>query len=263
MQGDLLQSYRLSHGDAKHPVLLPSTPEECFEFGQTAFDLAERLQTLVLVLSDLDLGMNFHMAKKFQPSSKSFDRGKVMTAADLDKAKSFARYRDVDGDGIPYRTLPGTEHPLAAYFTRGTGHDEDSKYSEDSEVFAKNMVRLNKKWETAKTLVPAPIIDENPKAKIALIAYGSTHDAIAEIRNQLGVETSYLRVKALPMTDDIAKFARKHDRVFVLEQNRDGQLTSILRAEFPIIAAKLEPICVFDGLPVSADVMTNLIRGSL
>lgn len=260
-QGDLLASYRLSHGDAKHVVLLPGSTEECFEFGQTSLDLAERLQTLVLVLSDLDLGMNFHIADEFAPL-RPLDRGKVLTAADLEKTKSFARYKDVDGDGIPYRTLPGTEHPLAAYFTRGTGHDEEGRYSENADVFKKNLDRLSKKWETAKKLVPAPAIKMAAHARVGLMAFGSTDQAVGEIQSRLkskNIDTGYCRVRALPMSEEISKFVDAHDRVYVIEQNRDGQLLSILRAEFPEISEKLKSIRVYDGLPVSAEEIAKMI----
>ncbi len=262
MQGDLLKTFYLSHGDAKHVVLLPGSPEECFEFGQTAFDLAERLQTLVLVLSDLDLGMNFHMARKFSFPTKPFDRGKVLSAEDLEKTKCFARYKDVDGDGIPYRTLPGTAHPLAAYFTRGTGHDEEGKYSEDAEVFRRNLDRLEKKWQTARTLVPKPVIENVPKSQAGLLAFGSSHEAIAEVRSLLkakGVETSYCRVRALPVSDETREFIEQHARVHVIEQNRDGQLLAILRNEFPDIATKLSSIRVYDGLPISGEEIAEKI----
>jgi 2-oxoglutarate ferredoxin oxidoreductase subunit alpha len=260
MQGDLLSSYHLSHGDAKHVVLLPGSTEECFEFGQTAFDLAEQLQTLVLVLSDLDLGMNFHIAKKFA-STKAFERGKILSAEDLEKAKTFARYKDVDGDGVPYRTLPGTEHPLAAYFTRGTGHDEEGRYSEDGEIFKKNLDRLDKKWETARKLVPTPVIDSK-NAKIGLLAFGSTDAAVQEIRAGLAdrkIATDYCRVRALPMSDEVSKFIAGHERVFVIEQNRDGQLLTILRSEFPEVANRLHSIRVYDGLPISGEEITRQI----
>jgi len=261
MQGDLLSSYHLSHGDAKHVTLLPGSAEECFEFGQTAFDLAERLQTLVLVLSDLDLGMNFHIAKKFG-AGKSFDRGKVLTAKDLEKTKTFARYKDIDGDGIPYRTLPGTEHPLAAYFTRGTGHDEDGRYTEDAPTFKKNLDRLDKKWETAKKLMPAPVVKTEAGAKVGLLAFGSTHEAIEEIRSLLldrGTKTNYCRILALPMSDDVTKFIASNDKVYVIEQNRDGQMLLILRSEFPELAGRVHSIRVYDGLPISGEEVAKMI----
>src|SRR5690606_34472339 len=207
-------------------------PAECFEFGQTAFDLAEQLQTLVLVLSDLDLGMNLHISEKFAYPETKFQRGKVLTKEDLEKLSNFHRYEDRDGDGITYRTLPGTEHPKAAYFARGTGHDEAGRYSEDPEVFKRNLERLKRKFETAKTLVPRPQVDLEPGASIGLIYFGSSLEAVTEARVRLkaeGVATSALRLKALPFTAELEEFLRQHDRVYVVEQNRDGQMLSILR----------------------------------
>lgn len=252
MQGDLSSAYTLSHGDTKHVVLLPANPTECFEFGQIAFDLAERLQTLVIVLSDLDLGMNFHRAKEFAYPDKPFDRGKVLNAAALESAQSFARYKDTDGDGIGPRTLPGTEHPLAGYFTRGTGHDEKALYSENAEVYRANMDRLVRKFETAKKLVPPPVVEISASAKVGLLAFGSTDFAISEIRTLLqdaGVSTSYLRPRALPLGQYVEDFARHCDRVYVLEQNRDAQLLSILRAEFPALSNKILSVVQYNGEP--------------
>jgi 2-oxoglutarate ferredoxin oxidoreductase subunit alpha len=259
MQGDLAFAFTLSHGDAKHVILLPGHPNECFEFGQVALDLAERLQTLVIVLSDLDLGMNFHIAEKFNFPTRPLDRGKVLSVADLEKAKTFARYQDFDGDGIPQRTLPGTEHPLASYFTRGTGHDESSRYSEDSTVFKKNMDRLDKKWETAKSLVPKPLVDLQTNAKVGLIAFGSSHHVIEEIRNLIAWPSSYLRLRALPLSVETEEFLNQHDRVYVIEQNRDGQLLGILRVTFPEYAMKLKSIRIYDGLPLSAEEVARFI----
>lgn len=264
MQGDLMSAYLLSHGDAKHVVLLPGTVEECFEFGQTSFDLAEKLQTLVVALSDLDLGMNFYIAERFPYPTRPYDRGKIMTATDLHKAGTFSRYLDLDGDGIPYRTLPGTEHPLAAYFTRGTGHDEAGRYTEDGAVFRRTLDRLNKKWETARRIVPAPVVDTDAAARIGLLGFGSTHSAIAEIRSLMmekDLATSYLRLRALPLAASVADFISKYDRTYVVEQNRDGQLFSILRMEFPELAGRLRSIRIYDGLPLAAEDVVESILG--
>ncbi len=262
MQGDVVKGYYLSHGDSKHPVLLPGSAEECFEFGQVAFDLAERLQTLVLVMSDLDMGMNFHIAKKFPYPSRPFDRGKVLNKSDLDKAGHFARYRDLDGDGIPYRTLPGTEHKSAAFFTRGTGHDDEGRYSEDGQTFAKNLDRLAVKWETAKTLIPQPVVDQKPGAKVALLAFGSTHEAVGEIRALMkdkGIATNYMRLRALPLVDSVRAFIEAHDRVYVVDQNHEGQLHRLLRSEFPALDSRLRSIRIYDGLPVSGEGVGQMI----
>lgn len=262
MQGDLTAAAHLSHGDTEHIVLLPATPEECFEFGQLSFDLAERLQTLVIALSDLDLGMNSHISAKFQALQTPFDRGKVLTAQDLDKLDKFGRYLDVDGDGIAYRTLPGTEHPKAAYFTRGTGHDEYTAYSENNEIYKRNMDRLKKKFKTAQGLIPKPIVDIQPQASIGLIAYGSTDHCLNEVRFNLssqGLKNSYMRIRALPFTEALEDFIKSHERVYVVEQNRDGQMKGLLQNRFPEVATKLHSVLHYDGLPIGADEVTPQI----
>lgn len=262
MQGDLLKAYYLSHGDTKHVVLLPGGPEECFEFGQTSLDLAERLQTLVIVLSDLDIGMNLHIAKRFEYKQAPFDRGKILDASKLEQVKKFDRYKDIDGDGIPYRTLPGTEHPLAAYFTRGTGHDESSRYSENNEVFQKNMQRLTRKFETAKELVPKPVVKMQPDAAVGLITFGSSGATIPEVQHllkQKGLSTSVLRLRALPFSPEVEAFLKNHERVYVIEQNRDGQLLTILRAELPDASRGCVSITHYDGLPLTAQEVVDQI----
>ncbi|MCB0390512.1 MAG: 2-oxoacid:acceptor oxidoreductase subunit alpha [Bdellovibrionales bacterium] len=254
MQGDLLAAYHLSHGDTKHIVLLPANPNECYEFGKTSLDLAERLQTLVVVLSDLDLGMNYWISDRFQKSQEALDRGKVYREDDLIDHPEFARYQDVDGDGIPYRTLPGTYHPKAAYFTRGTGHDERALYSEDNENFRKLMNRLAKKHETAKKYVPQPIVQG--QGAIGLIAYGSSHPAVEDLQNILlkeGNATSYMRIRALPLVEEIKHFITKNDITYVIEQNRDAQLMRVLLAEWPELHAKVKSITQYDGLPLAAN----------
>ncbi len=263
-QSDITQGYFLSQGDTKHVCLFPASMAECFEFGQTSFDLAERLQTLVLVLSDLDLGMNPWMTDRFEFPSIPYDRGKVLDAEALEQVESFGRYRDVDGDGIPYRTLPGTPHPMAAYFTRGSGHDENARYTEDPEKFKAGLDRLSSKWETARELVPQPIIDEGDygPASIGLIAYGSTDAAMGEARDWLaaeGVPTRYLRVRALPLTSSVEEFIETCDAVYVIEQNRDAQLAGIIRKKWPQLAAKLLTILHYDGMPVDAKAIVDPI----
>jgi 2-oxoglutarate ferredoxin oxidoreductase subunit alpha len=256
MQGDLLSAYYLSHGDTKHVVLLPATPGECFEFGQVSFDLAERLQTLVFVLSDLDLGMNLYISDKFEYPTRPMDRGKVLSAEDLGKFKGFGRYKDVDGDGIPYRTRPGTRHPMASYFTRGSGHNEAGLYSEKPEDYRANMDRLAKKFETAKALVPSPVCDKFPGTRVGMITYGSAFEAVLEARYKLqeqGLTTSGMRIRALPLGVEVEEFLDKFDRVYVIEQNRDAQMMSILRAEYPQYWQKLFSILHYDGLPIDAE----------
>ncbi len=255
-QGDILFAYYLGHGDTRHVLLFPATPTECFEFAGTAFDLAERLQTLVIVMSDLDLGMNLHICDPFPYPDKPMDRGKVLTAEDLEKlGGSWGRYKDVDGDGIPYRTLPGTRHPLAAYFTRGTGHNEYAIYSERPEDWESNLARLHRKFETARKLVPAPVVEEDPQATVGIISLGSNDPAVQEARDRLrdaGVHTSYLRLRALPINDQVREFIHRHQPVFVVENNFDGQLRQILQTEEPGHAARLHSVNKCDGLPLSA-----------
>ncbi len=262
-QGDLLAAYYLGHGDTKHVVLFPSTPKECFEMAGTAFDLAERLQTLVFVLSDLDLGMNLWISDEFQYPDAPFDRGKVLTAEDLrDRGGKWGRYLDEDGDGITYRTLPGTEHPLAAYFTRGTGHNEYAGYSERSEDWEKNLFRLARKFETARTLVPKPVIDEIEEARIAIISMGSNDPSIQEARDRMrkaGVETSYLRLRALPISQTVRDYIASYDVVYVIENNFDGQLHKILLTETPEYATRLVSLAKCDGMPLSARFITESI----
>jgi 2-oxoglutarate/2-oxoacid ferredoxin oxidoreductase subunit alpha len=255
MQGDVAFAYTLSHGDTKHIVLLPASIEDAYQLSMDAFDLADRFQTPVFVLSDLDLGMNSWLTKPLNYPVKPFDRGKVLHATDLNKVQSWGRYRDVDKDGIPYRTVPGTEHSNAGYFTRGTGHDEEARYSEQPDVWQRGLDRLVRKMETAATAVPAPIVDDN-RNPIAILAYGTTHHAVVEARDRLreaGVATDYMRVRALPLSPDVAKFIARHERVYVVEQNRDGQLYGILRTELPThLIPQLVSIRHYNGVPIDA-----------
>lgn len=253
-QGDVLFSYYLGHGDTKNVLLFPASVSECFDFGSIALDLADELQTLVLVLSDLDLGMNNWMSEPFHYPTTPIKRGKVLSAEDV-AAKGFARYRDIDGDGIAYRTLPGNEHPLAAYFTRGTGHTDAAGYSERPEHWEQNMARIARKFETARQLVPPPLVDKVDGASIGIIGYGTTLYAIEEARARLaatGVKTSFMRLQALPINDDVRQFVAEHDRVYVVELNRDGQMHIILSAELPDQATKLISLAHLDGMPLTA-----------
>lgn len=259
-QGDITMAYYLSHGDKNFVILLPGSVNECFEFGWKAFDIAERLQTPVIVLSDLDLGMNQWMTEPFRYPDTPIDRGKVLWEEDLDRMlkeskELFGRYQDVDGDGIPYRTLPGNRHPRAAYFTRGTGHDEFARYSEEPEVWERLMDRLARKYATAKNYVPKPITRTMEGAKVGIIAVGSTDLAVEEARYLLakkGLPTDYLRVRAIPFDDEVEQFVRNHERVYVVEINRDGQLRQILTVNMPELAGKLIKMSHSDGMPLSA-----------
>ena len=253
----------LSHGDTQFPVLLPGSVSECYEFAQGAFDLAERLQMPVFVLSDLDLGMNNWMSEPFTYPDKAWDRGKVLDDAALAKLAKFERYRDVDGDGIPYRTLPGSKDWKGTYFTRGSGHDEAARYTEDPNAYVRNMDRLKRKLETARTLVPVPEVFSTNGAEIGLIAYGSSHWALVEARAELaasGVRTSYMRVRGMPLPASVAEFVKQHDRVYVIEQNRDGQLTERIRLESPDRATRIRSVLHYDGLPLDA---RSVVRGVL
>lgn len=262
MQGDLLTSYTLSHGDTKHVVLLPRGPEDCFEFGQTAFDLAERLQTLVIVLSDLDLGMNLHISNRFSYPDQSFDRGKVISADELEKLAEFGRYKDLDGDGIPYRALPGTEHDRAGYFTRGSGHDEQGGYTENPEVYKANVNRLLKKFETAKALVPRPILAKKENASAGVVYFGSTSECIAEslsLLEEQDIPLNSLGLRALPFTKEVEEFFKAQSQLYVVEQNRDGQMANIIRMEYPELASKVTSILQYDGLPLTAEEVCSQI----
>jgi 2-oxoglutarate ferredoxin oxidoreductase subunit alpha len=258
-QGDIIAAHLLGHGDTKHVVLLPGSVYECFEFGWRAFDLAERLQTPVFVLSDLDIGMNQWMSKPFNYPEEPMDRGKVLTAEQVNTARGFARYKDVDGDGIGWRTLPGNDSPLAAYFTRGSGHNERAALSERAEDWEKNMERLTRKFETARKIVPAPVVDIVEGAEIGIIAFGSTDPAVQEARAELaadGVATSYLRLRALPMGEDVKMFLAAHKRVYVVELNTDAQLAQLVRLHSPEDAVKVRAANHNDGLPLTAHWVT-------
>ena len=262
MQGDLLSIAYLSHGDTKHVMLLPASVSECYQFAMAAFDLTEQLQTPVFVLSDLDIGMNNWMSDPFVYPEKPLNRGKVLSREDLERLGGFERYRDVDGDGIPYRTLPGTDHPKAAYFTRGSGHNEKALYTERPDDYQNLMERLARKFETARTMVPAPVIVQTGKSEIGLIAFGSSDYAVRESRDQIkkeyGLETDYIRLRAFPFSPEVHAFVADHSRVYVIEQNRDGQMLSLLKLDLPAAdITKLRSIRHFDGLPLDARTVTD------
>ena len=253
-QGDIIFTYYLGHGDTKNVILLPSTIKECFEFGTTSFNLADELQMPIFVLSDLDLGMNNWMSEPFEYPSEPIKRGKVLTAEEVQE-KGFARYRDIDGDGVGYRTLPGTDHPRAAYFTRGTGHDDRAVYSEKPEIWVENMNRIMRKFETARKLVPGPVVETVKDAEIGFLYYGTSRFAIEEARDRLAaknVKTSAMRLRALPINSEVEDFVARHDRVYVIELNRDGQMHTILQSELPKLATKLISVAFMDGMPLTA-----------
>ncbi len=256
-QGDIISTAFLSHGDTKHIMLFPNSVAECFTMASEAFDLAEQFQTPVFVMSDLDLGMNNWMSDPFPYPEKPIHRGKVLAKEDLDRLGSFGRYQDVDGDGIPYRTLPGTEHPAAAWFARGSGHNEKAQYSERPDDFERNMERINKKFETARSFVPRPELTGSGKEKVGILAYGTSHWAIVETLDQLRREhnfkADYLRVRSYPFTREVHDFIERHDRVYVVEQNRDAQLASLLKLDIRTeLTPRLRSICHIHGLPIDA-----------
>ena len=256
-QGDLSFVNSIGHGDTQTIILLPGNVDECFEFGWRAFDVAEQLQMPVFVLSDLDMGMNQWMSKPFQYPDTPMQRGKVLWDKDIEELKgNWGRYLDKDGDAIPYRTVPGNRNPMSSWFARGTGHDEQARYSEDSAVWLRNMDRLKRKYQTARQYVPAPVTYTRPGATVGIIGFGSTEAAILEAVHQLdtdhGITADFLRVRAVPFTQEVTDFIDNYDQIFVVEQNRDGQLNQILSMEYPEQAAKFRSVAYGDGLPAAA-----------
>ena len=260
-QGDIIKLHLLGHGDSRHIVLIPGSVEECYTLTIEALDLAQQFQTPVFMATDLDLGMNLWLSDPFQYPTKPIQHGKVLKAEDLERLGQFERYKDVDGDGVCYRTIPGTEHPLAAYFTRGTGHNDKSGYSERPDDWKKNLDRLTRKLETARQALPAPIIESETGCKVGIIAYGGTHWALVEARDRLseeGIATDYLRLRALPPSDLVRQFIERHERIYLVEQNRDAQVTSILKAGLTgALADRLVPITHYNGTPIAAQ---NIVR---
>jgi 2-oxoglutarate/2-oxoacid ferredoxin oxidoreductase subunit alpha len=261
-QGDILTTAVLSHGDTRHPLLIPASVVECYSMAMDAFDLAERLQTPVFVMSDLDLGMNMWMSEPFQYPEAPIDRGKVLDRATLARIGEWGRYQDPDGDGIPYRSIPGTDGP--PYFARGSGHNARGQYSERADDYVQNLDRLRRKFDTAKGLVPQPEIERVEGARVGVIAYGTSHWAVLESRDQLreedGVATSYLRLRGYPFADSIGEFIAQHDRVYVVEQNRDAQMLSLLRMDYPAeVTGRLRSVLHYTGLPIDARSVTDSV----
>jgi 2-oxoglutarate ferredoxin oxidoreductase subunit alpha len=267
-QADILLCAYASHGDTKHVLLFPEDPRELFEFAAQSFDLAERLQTPIFVMEDLDIGMNDWLCAPFSwDDSKAYDRGKLMSYEDLEGGKTFGRYLDVDGDAIPYRTLPGTHPTKGAYFTRGTSRDRFAKYSEEGSVYVDNMQRLLRKFETAKSLVPAPIKrSAKERTRYGVIYFGSTTAAMAEALVALeaeGLHLDTLRLRAFPFSDEVIEFVNAHDEVFVVEQNRDAQMRMLLVNECAIDPARFISILHYDGTPITARFITGAIAERL
>ncbi len=255
-QGDILSAYTLSHGDSKHVLLFPSSPKECFEFGHLALDLADDLQTPVLVLSDLDLGMNLWVSDPFEYPPEPINRGKRLNAQELDElAADWGRYKDLDGDGIGYRSVPGTPSKWAGYFTRGTGHDEYSRYTEDPDKWEENLARIQRKFETARDRVPGPVVEQNDGMRLGLVSIGSNHPAVMEARDRLqetGIDTDYMRLRALPINQEVRDFIHSHECCLVIENNADGQLYDILRLEVDVPGTQLLSVCRCNGLALTA-----------
>ncbi|MDF1699965.1 MAG: 2-oxoacid:acceptor oxidoreductase subunit alpha [Planctomycetota bacterium] len=262
MQGDVMFCAYNSHGDTRHPCLYPADIQEAYEFSLASFDVAERYQTPVFVLSDLDLGMNLWMADPFEYPEGGIDRGKVLDEEALAAAEDWGRYKDVDGDGIPYRTIPGTPGGKGAYFTRGSGHDEYAVYSEDGDVYAGNVDRIKRKIQGSAAYLPQPVTDDRGSS-IGIIAYGTSHDAVREARDQLrgehGIETDYMRVRAFPFPESVKTWIDAHERVYVMEQNRDGQMRNLMRIEIPSVAEKLDSIRHYTGMPLDARTVTDAV----
>lgn len=262
-QGDVLFTHFLGHGDTRQILIFPSTPKECFEFGWRAFDIAEQMQQPVFVMSDLDLGMNLHTTQNFEYPDEPMNRGKVLSADELAQlADEWGRYKDLDGDGVAYRTLPGNMNPKSAWFARGTGHDEKAIYSEDADVWEHNMDRLARKIETAREILPQPILHAAENARFGIISYGSNEYAIVETLAKLAkqdITAEYLRVRALPASQAVYDFIDKHDYVYVVENNYDGQMAAILRMDMPEFATKIRIVARQNGLPLDADWIVSTI----
>jgi 2-oxoglutarate ferredoxin oxidoreductase subunit alpha len=265
-QADITLMHQGSHGDTKHIVLIPHDNPSVFELSWRAFDYADRFQTPVFVALDLDLGMNLSNSGPLAMPDRPFDRGKLVDAAQVKaQGDKFRRYFDADGDGIPQRTIPGNEHPAAAYFARGSGHDEDGRYSESAEVYKNTLDRLRRKYETARKHVPKPVLSNGTGSKAGLISFGSTFEPAREAVDRLAAEgfaLDHLLLRALPLTAEVEKFLATHDVVYLAEQNRDGQMTQIARDDYPKYAARIRPVLIYDGMPATAGELVRLIKSA-
>ena len=263
-QGDIQSTYYLGHGDTRHVVLFPASPKECFEFGHLAFDIAEKFQIPVFVLSDLDLGMNLWISDPFEYPTKEMNRGKILSSEEVDAlASEWGRYKDIDGDGVGYRTVPGTPSKWAGYFTRGTGHDEYSHYSEDPDVWESNLARIRRKFDATRGEVPSPKLDTMPRASVGLVSVGSNDPAVEEARDRLrakGLVTDYLRIRALPINGQIKDFISKHKITIVIENNADGQLHGILSLETAECNSRLVSVSRCNGLPLTAEWISSEVE---
>ena len=265
-QGDISMCRHLSHGDTEHLLLIPAGPEEIYEFSRKAFDLAEQFQTPVFVLSDLDMGMNLLVSERLAYPTEGFDRGKVLDKEALEKVGEFARYKDVDGDGVPYRTLPGTRHPQAPYFTRGSGHDENANYTESGEEYEKQVDRLKRKIDGAIQYTPKPTIVGDLDADVGIIHYGSTRYAVTEARHRLeaeGIKMRSMRIRSVPLHDEVIEFVRSCKVIYLAEQNRDGQMADLLRVKVPESAAKVQKVLYYGGMPMTAQPIVDAVMSSV
>jgi len=266
-QSDIQLMYYASHGDTRHIILIPHDMKSCFDLSRKSFDYADRFQTPVFVMMDLDLGMNLWSSDPLELKKEPFDRGKLLTSADLEQwekqGKKFRRYFDQDGDGIPYRTIPGNPNRKASYFARGSGHDADAKYSEDEKDYKETLDRLRKKFETSRKFVPKPIVETQEGVKTGIICFGSSYEPVREARDRLkaaGLKTNHLLLRALPLTEETRKFVAAHDVIYLVEQNRDAQMASIFKDEWPDLATKIVSVLVYDGLPVTTLEVVRQIR---
>jgi len=265
-QADITLMHQGSHGDTRHVVLIPHDNASIFEMAWQAFDMADQLQTPVFLMMDLDLGMNHSISKPFAMPDKPFQRGKLLDDAALEaQGGEFRRYFDLDGDGVPQRTIPGMQHPGAAYFARGSGHDSDARYTEDPAIYKAILDRLRKKYDSARNQVPTPVLHNGASSGEGLISFGSSYEPTREACDRLadqGRPMNHLLLRALPLSDEVEEFLAKHDQVFLIEQNRDGQMTQILRDDFPQYAARIHPVCLYDGMPLTAGQIVESIQGN-
>ena len=262
-QADIQLMHVASHGDTRHLILIPHDMKSCFDLGRRSFDLADRFQTPVFVMMDLDLGMNLWGSDPLELVQEPFDRGKLVSAEDIEEQGGFGRYRDVDGDGVPQRTIPGNRHPQAAYFARGSGHDAQARYSEDENDYKETLDRLRLKHETARGFVPKPWVESRPDVSTGVVCFGSSYEAVREARDRLrvaGVETNHLLLRALPLTAEVGEFLASHEVVYLMEQNRDAQMAAIFKEEYPEFATKIVSVLIYDGLPATAGEIVRQIR---
>jgi 2-oxoglutarate ferredoxin oxidoreductase subunit alpha len=265
-QADISLMYGASHGDTRHIIFIPHDMNSCFDLARQSFDYADRFQTPIFVAMDLDLGMNMWSSDPLKLNQEPFDYGKRLSAQDLEDwtkaGKKFRRYFDQDGDGIPYRTVPGNQHRMASFFTRGSGHDADARYSEDEHDYKYILDRLRKKFETSRKFVPKPIIERERGVKTGIICYGSSYEPVREARDRLkarGLRTNHMLIRALPLTSEVRDFLAEHDTIYLVEQNRDGQMAAIIKDDWPELGAKITSVLIYNGLPATPLEVVNQI----